>query len=292
LKYNLTDNIRLKAAAGLYSQNVLSTKSDRDIVNFFTGFLLSPDQDIKNTKGEAVANNIQTAYHILGGIEVDVRKVEFNLEPWFKNFTQNIELNRNKLFPSDPDFIAGSGKAFGLDLSAKYAQKRIYLWGVVAYQQVVYETIDNQGNVQDYPPPFDRRWNINLVGAYTAGKKKDWEFSLRYNLGSPFPFTQTQGFYENNNLLANGVNTNYLQQNGQLGILYANAINGGRLSYYHRLDISAKKRITITKKSNVDVTMGMTNVYNRNNIFYVNRIENVYVYQLPIFPSISAVWNF
>src|SRR5690606_36942143 len=39
LKYNVTDDFRLKAAGGFYSQNLLSTVNERDIVNLFVGFL-------------------------------------------------------------------------------------------------------------------------------------------------------------------------------------------------------------------------------------------------------------
>lgn len=286
-KYNITPDVRLKFATGMYSQNIVSTKSDRDIVNFFTGFVLSPDQTLKNTENEEVKANLQTAYHVLGGVEVDIRDVELNLEPWYKNFTQNIELNRYKQFASEADFLVETGKAYGLDLSAKYSKNRLYLWAVLGYQMV-----DRYDGRQTYPPPFDRRFNANFLGSYTAGKKKDLDFSLRYNLGSPFPFTQTQGFYENLNLVSGGISTNYLQQNGQLGLLYANEINGGRLSYYHRVDLSAKKRFTLTKTSNIETTLSITNIFSRNNIFYVNRIDNTRVYQLPIFPSLNVTWNF
>lgn len=308
LKYNLTNAIRLKGAAGLYSQNIISTKSDRDIVNFFTGFLLSPDQTIINTDQQEIDNNLQTAYHVLGGIEVDVQNVEFNLEPWYKNFTRNIELSRIKIQSNDPDFISGSGKAYGVDLSAKYNRNRWYLWGVVSYQQVRYETLvvkDNKVSApppnytfqyevekQTYPPPFDRRFNLNLLASYTFGKKKDLEVSGRFNYGSPFPFTQTQGFYENLNPLSNSIGTNVAQQNGTQGLLYANDINGGRLSAYHRLDISVKKRFIFNKNSNLETSLSVTNVYNRNNIFYVDRKDNVRVFQLPVFPSLNATWNF
>ncbi len=287
LKYNITSNVRLKFATGLYSQNIISTKSDRDIVNFFTGFLLSPDQEIKNTEGEVVSSNLQRAYHILGGIEVDVQDVELNLEPWYKNFTQNIELNRYKQFAADPDFLVETGKAYGIDLSAKYNKSRVYLWGVVSYQHI--ERYDGQ---QTYAPPFDRRWNLNLLGSYTFGKRKDFEVSLRYNFGSAFPFTQTQGFYENLGLSSNGINTNYTQQNGQVGLLYSSEINGGRLSNYHRVDLSAKKRFRLSQYSNIETTLSITNVASRNNIFYVDRIENQRVYQLPFFPSLNVTWNF
>ncbi len=312
LKFNATKNLRFKAAGGLYSQNILSTKSDRDIVNFFTGFILSPDQEIRNTDNERVNSNLQRAYHAVFGIEVDVNKVEFNLEPWYKNFYQNIQLSRIKINVQDPDFTSGTGQAYGVDLSARYNHKRVYLWGVVSYQQIKYKTVVLTGNqltttynpgnqytslvgvqeVQTYPPPFDRRINVNLLGSYTAGKKRDWELSARFNLGSPFPFTQTQGFYENVNIQQNGIPTNYLTQNGQIGIIYANDINGGRLSYYHRLDISAKKRFELSKNSNIETTLSLTNVYNRNNIFYIERLDNTRVFQLPLFPSINATWNF
>src|SRR5690606_26710382 len=185
LKYNLTDNIRLKAAAGLYSQNIISTRSDRDIVNFFNGFLLSPDQSVKNTEGKELPTNLQTAYHLIGGIEVDIRGIEFNLEPWYKNFTTNIELNRTKSLTNPGDFLAGNGVAYGLDFSGKYSQGRLFFWGVASYQHVLYKTLIAQTvldkpEVQEYAPPFDRRFNLNLVTSYTAGKKSDWEASLRF----------------------------------------------------------------------------------------------------------------
>lgn len=299
LKYNVSPGIRLKAAAGMYSQNIISTKSDRDIVNFFAGFVLSPDESIINTDQERIDNNLQTAYHLLGGLEVDLGKVELNLEPWFKDFTRNIELSRIKAFPSDGNFVAGNGKALGLDLSARYNHKRIYFWGVISYQTVTYETLLRENNNAfgqpykvSYPPPFDRRLNTNIILAYTAGKNKDWEFSGRYNLGSPFPFTQTQGYFENLNLLSNGINTNVLQQNGQIGLIYSNEINGGRLSWYHRMDLSVRKKFELSQYSNVEATFSVTNAYNRNNVFYVDRISNTVVYQLPIFPSLNVTWNF
>jgi len=292
LKINLSDNVRLKFATGVYSQNIISTKSDQDIVNLFTGFLLSPEQQITDPYGHTVKSNLQTAYHGVGGIEVDIQRVELNLEPWVKYFGQVDELNRNVTSPQSNAFVAATGLANGVDLSAKYSHDRIYLWGAIGYQNVNYTSTDSKGNVQTYPTPFDTRFNANIVGAYTAGKHKDWELSTRFNIHSPFPFTQTQGFYENVNVTQNGLSTNPLTQNGNLGIIYANQINGGRLSWYHRLDLSAKKRYTFTKKTSLDVTYSLTNVYDRQNVFYVDRITNVIVYQLPIFPSINLTLKF
>lgn len=289
VKYNLSDNVRLKAATGIYSQNIISTKSDQDIVNLFTGFLLSPGERIKDPNGNYVNNNLQTAYHAAGGLEVDVDKVELNIEPWVKYFGQVDELNRYKTVPQDPDFIAATGFANGVDLSAKYNYERIYLWAAMGYQNVNYTSVDVTGHQQTYPAPFDTRFNGNALASYTAGKNKDWDISGRFNIHAPFPFTQTQGFYENVPLT---LTSNPMTTNGALGVLYASQINGGRLSWYHRLDVSVKKRFSLTKKSSLDATFAIINVYDRNNIFYVDRITNVRVYQLPLFPSVNLTWNF
>ncbi len=290
MKYNISDNVRIKAAAGVYSQNIISTKPDQDVVNLFTGFLLSPDQQIYDANGNKVKSNLQTAYHGVGGIEVDINRVELNLEPWVKYFGQIDELNRDKVVASDPDFVAASGLANGVDLSGKYSHDRVYFWAALGYQNVNYTSIDAKGNKQTYPAPFDARFNGNIVTSYSAGAKKDWDISLRFNIRSPFPFTQTQGFYENVNMGLTG--PSYTQQNGQLNVVYANDINGGRLSWYHRLDLSVRKRLVVTKKSNFDITLAVTNVYDRQNVFYVNRVTNVVIYQLPIFPSINLTYNF
>lgn len=290
LKYNISNTVRLKVAGGMYSQNIISTKSDQDIVNLFAGFLLSPGQEITDPNGNVVKSNLQTAYHAVSGLEVDIDRVELNVEPWIKYFGQVNELNRNKRLPSDPDFMAASGLANGVDLSGKYSYDRVYLWGAVGYQSVNYTSIDNTGKKQTYPTPFDTRFNINMVTAYTAGKNKDWDLSARFNLRAPFPFTQTQGFYES--VPVTNLQSQPTTANGNLNVIYADQINGGRLSYYHRLDLSARKRFKLANKTSLDLTGALTNVYNRSNIFYVNRISNVKVYQLPVFPSVNLTWNF
>jgi TonB-dependent Receptor Plug Domain/CarboxypepD_reg-like domain len=288
MKYNFSKNFRIKAAAGRYSQNLISTKNDKDIVNLFTGFLTGPEGDLyKVGSGKTDNRNIQFANHFIGGIEYDYKNLEFTLEPWVKDFTQLIGFNRYKQSTADPDFLVESGVANGIDFTGKYSSNQFYFWGVVSVGN-----INRYDGKQTYPPPFDRRLNINTVATYNAGAKKDWEFALRFNYGSAFPFTLTQSLYENVNFNQGGLNTNYLTQNGTLGVVYDKKINNGRLSDYHRLDASIKKKFEFSKYNNLDVTIGATNMYNRANIFYVNRITNARQYQLPFFPTLALGWNF
>jgi hypothetical protein len=124
---------------------------------------------------------------------------------------------------------------------------------------------------------------VNIVASYKFGSSKNWEANARWNFGSGFPFTKTQGFYEKLTF-GDGINSDYTTENGQLGIQY-DEINGGRLPYYHRLDLSLLRRFQFSKYTRLEVTVGITNVYNRTNIFYVDRITGERVNQLPFMPS-------
>lgn len=301
-KFNFSNKWRMKFAAGLYSQNLISANSDRDVVNLFYGFLSSPDNLQKtftdrNGNDRDVTYRIQKATHLILGSEVDITKhFHLNVEGYYKFFNQLSNTNRNKIFEDNAanssrpdlvkkDFIVETGKAYGVDFVFKYEYKRFYLWAVYSLAYT-----DRWDGVQVYNPVFDRRHNVNLVGHYTFGKNLNWEASARWNLGSGFPFTQTQGYYESLDF-TNGVGTDYTTNNGSLGIQYAD-LNQGRLPYYHRLDINIKHTIYLNDRSNIEINVGATNMYNRANIFYFDRIKYDRVNQLPLMPSVGVNWSF
>lgn len=288
LKYNITDYLRFKAAGGLYSQNVLSTVNEDDIVNFFVGFLAGPEATLyKPGTREPTKDRLQHAFHVITGVELDITKnVTINIEPYYKDFTQLISINRNKLSTQDPDFQVETGEAYGVDFSFKRETRQTYLWATYSYAYVNRD----DGN-QVYPTIFDRRHNVNLLATYNFGKNLIWELGVRWNYGSGFPFTQTQGFYQNIDLSNIGT-TDVLTGNYDLGTILSGKRNGGRLSNYHRLDVSLKRTFHFTKNSKLEALLSVTNAYNRENIFYVNRITNNRVNQLPILPSLSLTFGF
>jgi hypothetical protein len=123
------------------------------------------------------------------------------------------------------------------------------------------------------------------------GKNKSYELSMRWNLGSGLPFTQTQGFY-NGQGVSQGISLDYLTNNSQyLSVQYAD-LNGGRLPYYHRLDVSVKRTIKINEKSNLELNLGVTNLYNRANVFYIDRITGERINQLPFLPTFGLDFTF
>ena len=305
LKYNASDRLRLKAAAGMYSQNFVAATSDRDVVNLFYGFLSGIDNLPETFNGEKTKSYLQKANHFILGGEFDLsRNATMNIEGYWKDFNQLTNINRNKLYPDTPDnaqipdllkkdFTKETGSAYGFDVSLKYEDKHWYLWAVYAlgfvnrqYEKVVEEGVE----LVEYAPHFDRRHNVNVILTYTAGSKRQWEFSGRWNFGTGFPFTQAQGFYEYYSF-QDGINFDYTTTNGDLGVLYGD-LNAGRLPTYHRFDIDVKRKFYFTENIMLEADLSVTNVYNRNNVFYVNMVTSQIARQLPILPTFGLTFSF
>jgi len=300
-KYNVNKRFRLKASTGLYSQNLMSASSDKDVVNLFYGFLSGPDEYPQQVGKKAFSNRLQKSIHGVAGFEYDLNKEnEFNFEVYIKEFTQLTNINRDKIFDDNPetqkfpwylrsDYIGETGRAYGFDVTYKVNYKKLYFWSVYSYNNV-----SRFDGIKTYQPHFDRRHNINLLGTYRLLKDGSLEISARWNFGSGFPFTQTQGYYETLSF-KDGASTDYTKTNGELGVIYAGQ-NLGRLPYYHRMDFSATKTIKIKQsngnKNDLQIIFSCTNVYNRANIFYFDRVNYKRINQLPILPSLAVSYSF
>lgn len=302
-KYKANEVFRLKGAVGRYSQNLMQANSDRDVVNLFVGFLTAPQNlqsDIVMPDGSVrdISNSLQTANHYIFGFEYDVtEKFIVNVEAYYKDFRQITNLNRNKLFPDNfensdipeilrKDYLVETGSARGIDFLFKYNEKHSSVWLVYSLSNV-----DRWDGFQWYDPVFDRRHNVNLVVSHAFGKDRAYEASIRWNLGSGLPFTQTQGYFQAPNV-SGGVGTDFISVNSpELGVLYGE-LNQGRLPAYHRLDANIRRTWKLSKRMVLEANAGVTNVYSRENIFYFNRVTNQRVNQLPFLPSLGVDFTF
>jgi hypothetical protein len=302
-KYNATEKFRLKLSGGRFTQNFTSASSDKDIVNLFNGILTAP-QNVQATfvnqfqQQQELNNGLQKAWHAIIGAEYDLGKdLMLNVEAYYKYFDKLSNINQNKIYDDlaafsqiddvyKKNFIIEDGVTYGLDVLLKYSKNRLFLWGVYSYGHS-----ERWDGFNIYNPVFDRRHNINIVGTYMFGKKKDLELSIRWNLGSGLPYTPTAGYYQGENFNG-GVTTNINTSNPTNVSLSMGDFNSERLPYYHRLDITVKKQFTFKNKSILEMIGSITNVYNRNNIFYVNRITGKEIYQFPFLPSVGISYKF
>ncbi len=299
LKYNASEVFRLKGAVGRYSQNLMQANSDRDVVNLFVGFLTAPrdlqrELTLPDGSTRDITNSLQTANHYILGFEYDItEKFNVNVEGYIKDFRQVTNLNRNKLFPDNfenadipealrKDYLVETGIANGVDFLFKWNEKHSSFWLVYSLAKV-----DRWDGFVTYAPVFDRRHNVNLVVSHAFGKDRNYEISCRWNFGSGFPFTQTQGYYQAPNV-SGGIGSDYISTNSpELGVLYGE-LNQGRLPAYHRLDLNLRRTWEFSRRLKMEANAGVTNVYSRENIFYFNRVTNERVNQLPILPSLGV----
>lgn len=311
IKVNITPRIRFKGAGGLYSQTLISASNDRDVVNLFYGFINAPkSEDISknylDNKGrlQTVNSAVQKSTHVVGGFELDLFKhFELNVEVYQKFFNQVINTNRDKVFEDNvlnanradefkKNFVIEQGRGRGFDVVLKYDRKRYYFWAVYSLtQNDRWVGNNNTGVVLNYPPNFDRRHNINLVSSYTFGKRKNWEVNARWNFGTGFPFTQTQGFINSFNPQGN-INYNFPTANSSNVGYIPSTLNGGRLPDFHRMDIGVKYKYHWSERTLLEINAGATNIYNRANIFYVDRFTFKRINQLPIMPSLNMSLTF
>jgi Carboxypeptidase regulatory-like domain/TonB-dependent Receptor Plug Domain len=303
-KYNINEIFRFKVAGGYYTQNFTSTTSDQDVVNLFYGFITAPSNipdDFTQKSGNEIniKNGLQKAWHAVAGFEVDItKKLKMNIEGYYKFFNQLTNVNRNKIYEDNAansqiddvfkkDFIIENGTAYGGDIVFTYKSKKFYLWTAYSYGKVV-----RWDGFQEYAPVFDRRHNINVISTYSFGKDDSWEAAARWNLGTGLPFKQTVGVYEEP--VIQNIDDNYVTGNANSLTFIYDEGNNGRLPTYHRFDLNIKKTIKFEDKPNmkVEIVGGVTNIYSRKNIFYVNRVTNEKVFQLPIMPSIAVNFKF
>ena len=303
VKLNATENLRFKMSGGYYSQNFTSSSSDQDVVTLFYGFLAAPN----NVQSKFVSpsgkesepkNGIQTSWHGIFGVEYDIsRALTANVEGYYKYFPKLSNINMNKLYDDTKefanvpdvykkDFLIESGVSYGIDVLLEYQKKRLFLWAVYSLGKS-----DRWDGFSNYPPVFDRRHNINLVATYSFLKDKSLEVSMRWNFGSGLPFTPTSGYYQGESF-GDGVTTDYTTTNPDDINILLGGMNTKRLPTYHRFDITIKKRFVFKNNNKLEVKGGVTNMYNRENIFYVNRVTNEKIYQLPFLPSIGLSFDF
>ena len=298
LKYNASEVFRLKGAVGRYSQNLMQANSDRDVVNLFVGFLTAPrdlqrELTLPDGSTRDINNSLQTANHFILGFEYDLtEKFNVNVEGYIKDFRQVTNLNRNKLFPDNfenadvpealrKDYLVETGIANGVDFLFKWNEKHSSFWLVYSLAKV-----NRWDGFITYAPVFDRRHNVNLVVSQAFGKDRKYEVSCRWNLGSGFPFTQTQGYFQAPNV-SGGIGADFINTNSpELGVVYGE-LNQGRLPAYHRLDLNLRRTWEFSRRVKMEANAGVTNVYSRENIFYFNRVTNDRVNQLPILPSLG-----
>ena len=97
------------------------------------------------------------------------------------------------------------------------------------------------------------------------------------------------GFYEE--LPYDNIYFDPYTESGNVGIIYSD-LNTGQLPTYHRLDFDVKRKFYFSESVLLEADFSVTNVYNRENIFYIDIMTAELIYQLPLMPSLGLTLSF
>ena len=178
--------------------------------------------------------------------------------------------------PNDPtdDVLAGRGRSVGVDLLLRRNSGPVTGWTTLSFLRAERTLPDPAARGWDeispevtFPPVFDRRLDVDLVLQYSA--PRDVEFGLRWNFGSPLPYTRPVAQY-------------YAWRYSPLDRRYQPRDRGSedvpvfvqlgdrnaeRYPPYHRLDVTVRRTF---ERSWGEWTpyLQVLNVYNRRNVLW------------------------
>jgi CarboxypepD_reg-like domain/TonB dependent receptor-like, beta-barrel/TonB-dependent Receptor Plug Domain len=267
IAYQLSELWRVKAGFGVYSQNIVTFTNEEDLIPLFEAWFYIPG----SLKPE------QANHYVLGIEGSLVPELSFNVEGYYKDYASLVVFNRDKIIPSQPDFINATGEAYGGEALLRYSLVPVDLF--LAYS-LAWTSVSASTGV--YTPRYDRRHTVKAL--VIAHPWSNLDFSMRWDLGTGYPFTPITGYYDE--LTFGSVSGDPFFGNGGNIQPILGSRNSVRLPVYHRLDASVNYRFEISSLRG-SVGMHLINLYGRRNILYYDQSTGKRVNMVPFYPSLQ-----
>jgi hypothetical protein len=272
LSYDFGASWIAKASFGVFTQNLITVSNEDDLISLFDAWVILPD----NLRPEE-------ARHYVLGIEGNLLpSLATSLQAYIKDYRSLTLYNANKIFPEDPDYLSGTGIARGLEWLLRYGSPLLDLYGSYALASV---SVSAAGVT--YAPRYDRRHTIKAIG--TVHILEGLDATLRWEYGSGYPFTQSDGSYSR--LTLGGIFTDPNPEGGANVTGALGPKNAARLPAYHRMDAGVSYRITAGRFAGT-VGASVINVYDAKNILYYDRSTGKTTYMTPFLPTASFTLEF
>ena len=277
LSRSLSENIRVKAAAGMYRQylQLITTET-------FSGgdFWVPLDDSVE--PGRSYQGVIGTEWN-------PSRRYQLSVEAYYTDLANLVVLDNAVAVDSEgtrSDDIfksGGSGWASGVEV---FLQRRTgALTGWVGYTLGwTRRTFSELNRGRAFPPKYDRRHDLSFVVSYNLGK---------WRLGSNLVYATGQAFTP--------ASARYTLREPATGSLQDYVLpdnrNSARLLPYHRLDASASREFGLWGLD-VEFYLQIYNLYSRRNEWFVvfntndPETEPEVIKQLPIIPTLGFNFSF
>lgn len=251
-QYQISNNFKLKAAAGQYYQFVKRVIRE-DIFSGSRDFWVLSD------------NNrlpVASSQQYVGGFSVENKNLLFDVEAYYKPLQglseYSLRINAQPAAPGSngsidysENFFNGKGLARGIDFllqkkSGKWNGWVAYTLGQVRYNFPVY-------GVNDFYASHDVTHEFKMTHLY---KWQKWDFSLTWVYATGKPYTAPEGAY-----------TIKLLDGSDQQFLNVSAKNAYRLPAYHRLDVAATYHFNMGNAP-CSINASIFNLYNHTNVWY------------------------
>ncbi len=272
LSYLVVGDWRAKASYGRFSQNLITVSNEDDLISIFDAWIRVPEY-----------LEYEHADHVIFGFDRTVAQgTSASLQVYYKYFGSIVTYNQAKVDAFDPDYVSGSGIAYGVEVLWRWKYFFVDLYATYAWG---HSSVHN-GNIKYYPR-YDRRHHLNVLLVLTPLSKL--EVTMRWEYGSGFPFTQSIGLLEKLKL-GDNLREPYQHESGEPYIILGPK-NAARLPAYHRLDVSAQYSLS-AQPFRITVGVHVINVYDQPNVFYYDRKTGQQVNMLGFFPSLVTTIEF
>lgn len=224
------------------------------------------------------------------GVTQSLGPLSFTLEGYYKRMTNMVEYKDGAYFSQNEtsweDKVAqGKGDGYGAELMIEKQTGKLTGWFSYTLSWANRTFKDLNGG-RTFPFSYDKRHDISLSLFYAPSKRIDFGATWVYNTGRAFTLgTESYPSYESD--IRGGESVKMISNN--------NDRNNVRMPSYHRLDLGINFRKK-KKWGERTWTLGVYNVYNRHNTFYMYPNEdNGHIRSVTLFtliPSISYSFKF
>jgi hypothetical protein len=270
----MSDRIALKAAWGIFSQNLrLATQND---FSFFDTWMPT-DSTVPSSR----------AIHYIFSLETEpIDGINVNFDIYYKKMDNVSELNMNALKGETVSdvFYIGNANSYGAEIfiQKKYGKLTGWMGYALGFIRAQFDSINNG---ESFRPKYDRLHDFKLMLQYNIDDQ--WDIGASFTFQSGQSYTGATSRFQ----------TRLPGQNWGRGKIVPSQRYGLRLPPSHQLNVNASysfKMFGLSAKAIVDIY----NVYNHKDIWfrYYNTsqkettIEDVSL--LPVLPSFSLEIKF
>ena len=265
--YSLLPTLKLKAAWGIYQQQLVTISDEDEVLALFEPWMVTPDY-----------LKVSSATHYIAGLEYNLdENLKVSIEGYYKVMHNLAVINDELIYPTDKQLINGSGESQGTEITMNY--KTGWINAQLSY---AYSTTTKRIRDVEYHPRYDSRNNVKFIMNSDLGN--NWSANIGWNYNSGMPFTQLLGYYNKFNPSDIFNSSTWLTNYFYFPLLAER--NAARLPDYHRMDMSVSKKVKFWSM-NITIDLNIINIYDRENFFYFDEKTGKRVNMLPFLPSID-----